>query len=89
MDIQPVDRARRHEITQALQGWPHQGRPTIAVIQKLHRLGYHVPVDRDTLAQRRELAGNGLGRGLAFRRDAGVDRRLGRTHAESLLLTGC
>jgi hypothetical protein len=35
------------------------------------------------------LAGNSLGRGLAFSRDTGVDRRLGRTHAESLLLTGC
>src|SRR6266516_7630618 len=89
MDIEPVDSARRHEVTQALQCRPHQGRPTIAVIQKLHRLGQRAPVGRDTLAQRCELAGNGLGRGLAFGRDAGVNRGLDRLHAESLLLTGC
>ena len=73
MDIESVDSAGRHKVAQALQRRPHQGRPTIAVIQKLHRLGQRAPVGRDTLAQRRELAGNGLGRGLAFGRDAGIN----------------
>jgi hypothetical protein len=89
MDIEPVDRARRYEIPQALQGWPHEGGPTIAVIQQLHRLGQRALVRRDTLAPCCKLAGNRLGRGVAFRRDAGVDCRLDRSHAESLLLTGC
>ena len=65
MDRESVDSAGRHKVAQALQRRPHQGRPTIAVIQKLHRLGQRAPVGRDTLAPA-QLAGNGLGRGLAF-----------------------
>jgi hypothetical protein len=89
MAREPVDRARRSEITPAFQGWPHEGGPTLAVIQTRHRLGHRARVRRDTLAQCRALAGNRLGRGLAFRRDAGGDCRLERRHAASLLLTGC
>ena len=37
--IHAVHRTSRDDITQALEGRPNQGRPAIAFIQKLHRLG--------------------------------------------------
>jgi hypothetical protein len=57
---QAVHGARRDDIAQALQGGPHSGRPTLAFVQTLHRLGPHEARGRDALAHRRYLAGASL-----------------------------
>jgi len=73
MHIEPVHRTGGRQITEALQGRPHQGRATVPIVQKRHRLGEREPVGRDALAQRSDLTGNGVGFGLTIRRHPGID----------------
>jgi hypothetical protein len=48
--IHAVHSASRDDIAQALEGWPHQGRPARAFVKKWHRLGSHQALGRDALA---------------------------------------
>src|SRR5215831_3871248 len=89
MHIHAVHRAPGDDITQALESGPNQGRSTIALVQKLHRLGHHQALGRDALAQGCYLAGDRMGLGVRIGRDAGVERHLCWIHGCGLLPTCC
>jgi hypothetical protein len=80
MDIETLDGAGRHEITQALEPWAYEGSSTIVLIEKLHGVGQREAIGHDALAEGGDLAGNGGRFGARLRGDAGIDRNGRRTH---------
>jgi hypothetical protein len=50
MDIEPIETSGSCDIPEAFQGGAYEGRSTLAVVKKHHRLGYHQAIGGNALA---------------------------------------
>jgi hypothetical protein len=75
MNVEPIKRAGRRQITQPLQRWADQGGAAVAVIDKTMVGQNGQLIGRNPRLQRRELTGNGVAARLLLIRYAGIERR--------------
>jgi len=73
MHIEALDPAGSDQIAQSLQGWPNEGGPTIAFIDKLVVRRQGQPIGRHPRLEGGELRSDGVGLGLLLGRDPRIN----------------